>query len=68
MPFRRIKSLRFSLAPYLGIPKTFDIGVDMGNPVMAGYLSGAPFRDGISDILFDLSKSGPGGDLLLREW
>lgn len=35
-----------------GLPETFDIGVDQGSTVMAGWKSGEPFAGKISDIVF----------------
>ena len=48
-------SLHFALAPYFGIPDTFDVGFDEGSPVLAGFPSGAALPARLSDIQFDFT-------------
>jgi len=55
------ETLRFAIAQYFGIPETFGVGEDEGNPVLAGYDAGTPFPGRISDVVFDFSETGPGG-------
>jgi hypothetical protein len=55
------ETLRFSIAQYFGIPETFGVGEDEGNPVMQGYSAGTPFPGTIRGVLFDFSATGPGG-------
>ena len=45
-------TLHFTLAPYFGIPDTFDVGFDEGSPVLAGFPSGAALPARLSDVEF----------------
>lgn len=58
------EALSFSIAQYFGIPETFGVGEDEGNPVTKGYTAGTPFPGSISDVVFDFSATGPGGSEL----